>query len=115
MQSTDRTNLLLWRWQRRTAVLLLPLVAFHVVYQYFIVGMEKINFTHVAGKLAMAGFVALDIALLIVVAAHAFIGVRSIAIDYTSSPAGMRAVMAVSVLLFAATVAYAVAALAAFL
>ena len=115
MERTDRTNLRLWRWQRRTAVLLLPLVTFHVVYQYFIVGMDKINFAGVAGKLTVAGFLALDLILLFAVAAHAFIGIRSIAIDYTPSPAGIRAVSIVSALLFAATVAYAVAALAAFI
>lgn len=115
MQRTDKTSLHLWRWQRRTAILLLPLVAVHVVYQYFMVGVGKINFAGVSGKLAAIGFLGLDVALLIVVAAHAFIGMRSIAVDYTPSPAGIRTVTTLTLVLFVATVAYALAAIAAFL
>lgn len=115
MQQIDRTNLLIWRWQRRSAVLLVPFLAFHVVYQYFVIGMEGISFATVSDKLAAAGFLVLDVALLVLVAVHAFAGLRSIFVDYTSSPGRIRTVTTCIGILFLGTIAYAIAALVAFL
>lgn len=115
MPTGDRTNLLIWRWQRRSALLLAPFLAFHVVYQYFVIGVDGISFATVSDKLAATGFLLLDLVLLMLVAVHAFAGMRGIFIDYTSSPTAIRTVTAVIGLLFAGTLVYAVAALAAFL
>lgn len=115
MQQIDRTNLLIWRWQRRSAVLLVPFLAFHVIYQYFVVGMDGISFATVSDKLAAAGFLVLDLALLVLVAVHAFAGLRSIFVDYTSSPGRIRTVTTCIGILFLGTIAYAIAALVAFL
>lgn len=115
MDRDDRMNLLLWRWQRRAAILLVPFLGFHVVYQYFLIGMDGITFATVSQKLAAAGFVALDLALLVLVAMHAFAGIRGIFVDYTSAPGRVRAITASIGVVFAATLVYAVAALAAFL
>lgn len=115
MEQTDRTSLLIWRWQRRSAVLLLPFLAFHVIYQYFVIGMDGISFATVSDKLAAAGFLVLDLVLLVLVAVHAFAGLRSIVVDYTSSASRIRTVTACIGILFLGTIAYAVAALIAFL
>lgn len=115
MSTNGRISLTLWRWQRRSALLLVPLLAFHVIYQYFYVGMDGISFESVSEKLQFALFVALDLLLLAIVAVHAFTGLRSIVVDYTSAPGRIRAATAGLGLIFLATVAYALAALVYFL
>lgn len=115
MKNNDRMSLVLWRWQRRSAILLVPLLIFHVIYQYFVIGMDDISFATVTDRLEVAGFLIVDLALLLTVALHAFTGVRSIAVDYTGSLAGIRALTALLGVLCVATVVYAIAALAAFL
>lgn len=108
-------ELKIWRWQRYTALLLLPLVGFHVVYQYFVLGMDSISHDAVSGRLQLAVFLAIDVALLIVVSAHAYIGLRSILMDYAKSPAAARRASLVVACLLAATVLYGLLALFAFL
>lgn len=108
-------SLVLWRWQRRSAILLVPLLIFHVIYQYFVIGTDGISFASVTDKLDVVGFLVVDLALLMTVALHVFTGVRSIAVDYTGSLAGIRAITALLGVLCVATVVYAIAALIAFL
>lgn len=115
MQHSNRLNLLIWRWQRRAAVLLVPVLAFHVIYQYFVIGMDRISFSSVSDKLTMAGFLVLDLVLLVLVATHAYAGLSSIVMDYTSSPVRIRAITVATAVLFVGTIGYALAALSAFL
>lgn len=114
-RSSARTDLLIWRWQRRAAVLLVPFLLFHVLYQYFVIGSANISFGQVSNKLAVAGFLVLDVALLLLVAAHAFAGVRGVLVDYSRSAARTRAITAAMTVLLVATIAYALLALTAFL
>ncbi|MGD9866737.1 MAG: hypothetical protein AB7U38_01925 [Hyphomicrobiales bacterium] len=115
MSTDGRISLTLWRWQRRSALLLAPLLVFHVAYQYFYVGMDAISFDTVSDKLQFALFIVVDLLLLAAVAVHAFTGLRSIALDYTSAPGSIRAITTALVLAFLLTVVYAVAALIYFL
>lgn len=115
MQRSERLNLLIWRWQRRAAILLAPVLAFHVIYQYFVIGMDRISFSSVSDKLATAGFLVLDLVLLILVTMHAFAGLRSIMIDYTGSASRIRSITIATVVLFSSTVVYALTALSTFL
>ena len=115
MESYDRTSLKLWRWQRTSAVILLPLVLFHVIYMYFFVGMGAISVESVSDRLAVAGFLVLDVVLLVVVVVHAFAGVRSVMVDYQGNKAAIARITWIVGLLAAATIIYALAALAAFI
>lgn len=115
MDSHDRTNLTLWRWQRTTAVILLPLVLFHVIYMYFFVGMDSISAGSVSDRLAVIGFLVVDVVLLLVVVVHAFTGIRSILVDYQGDRRRIDRITAVIGVCAVGTVVYGLVALAAFL
>lgn len=108
-------ELRLWRWQRTSALALLPLLAFHIAYQYFYIGKGGLAYSVVSARLNMALFLAIDILLLLSVAIHAFLGLRSIAMDYASSPAAGRRGTTLILALLAGTVIYGLAALFAFM
>jgi succinate dehydrogenase hydrophobic membrane anchor protein len=72
----------LWRWQRWSAVVLLPLLVFHIVLQVYVIGTENIDFSGVAERLGVWIYFAVDAVLLVAVVTHAFIGVRSVLLDY---------------------------------
>lgn len=74
----------LWRWQRWSAVVLLPLLAFHIVLQVYVIGTENIDFSGAAERLGVFMYYAVDVVLLVTVVMHAFIGVRSILLDYVA-------------------------------
>lgn len=108
-------ELRLWRWQRYTAFLALPLVMLHIVLQYFVFGIDTTTFDAVSARARMAVFLGLDVLLLATVTAHAFLGLRSIFMDYAKNPiaAGRTSVLIAAT--FAGVILYGVAALAAFL
>lgn len=110
-----KTYTTVWRWQRRCALLAIPLLGFHVLYQYFVIGVEGINYETVSGNLGVTGLLVIDLMLLITVSFHGFAGLYNISRDYTASS---RAASRIAVLLGAAfvlTIVYAVAALIAFI
>ncbi len=113
MKSTSM-ELRLWRWQRTSALLLLPLVAFHILYQYFYIGAGSISHSAVSARVNMALFLIIDILLLLSVVTHAFLGLRSIAMDYASSPAFRRVGTAIVLALLGSTIIFGLAALFAF-
>lgn len=115
MQNIDRTSLRIWRWQRISALILLPLVLFHVVYMYFVVGMDGISMETVSGRLKGAGFLVLDIVLLVFVVIHAFAGIRGMLIDYEGDRNRMSRVTLVIGILASVTILYALTALVTFL
>ena len=77
----------LWRWQRIAALALVPLVAFHLVYQYFVLGLDNISFTAVSAKLHSHLLLTIDLVLLVAALTHGMIGLRGLILDYTSSSA----------------------------
>lgn len=115
METDDRINLKIWRWQRGSAMILFPLLLFHVIYTYFVVGMDEISMDSVSTRVQFAGYLILDIVLLCVVVVHAFAGIRSIYIDYQSDRRKVRSITWVIGLLGAGVVAYAVVALSVFI
>lgn len=104
----------LWRWQRLGALALVPLVAFHLAYQYFVVGIDHISFTSVSAKLHSHLLLAIDLLLLAAALTHGLIGLRGLILDYTSSPALAARVTTTVLTAIAAFLLYGVAALLAF-
>lgn len=109
------SDLALWRWQRYTALAALPLVAAHVVLQYWVFGVENATFDAVSARLQGGAILAVDVLLLAAVGGHAFLGLRSVLQDYARTSAGARLATRACLFLLAATVLYGIAALFAFL
>ena len=108
-----RTDLKLWRLQRTTAVVALPLVLAHLILQLWVFGPEA-NFDAVSARVKMGVILALDVVLLVVVSAHAWLGMRSMLQDYARGSGAAGWITRATVLLFVATVAYGLVALTAF-
>ena len=109
--SESTLELRLWRWQRRSALLLLPLVAFHLCFQFFIVGVDKIDFGGTTARLSGGLLLLIDILLLVTALGHGLLGIRSIAIDYARSSAMARGTTIGCLVVFAAALLYGLAAL----
>jgi succinate dehydrogenase hydrophobic anchor subunit len=110
-----RMDLALWRWQRYTALAALPLVVAHVVLQYWVFGIETAAFDTVSARVKGGMILTLDVVLLAVVAAHGFLGLRSMLQDYARSSTAAAWITRATLGLFVATFAYGLVALAAFL
>jgi len=108
-------TLRLWRLQRTTALIALPLVAAHVIVQFFVFGMDGTTSTVVATRLRAGLLLALDLALLVAVATHGYIGLRAVIADYTRDDTAAMHALRVVAFLLAATLLYGVAALVALL
>ena len=107
--SESTLELRLWRWQRRSALLLLPLVAFHVYFQYFVVGIDGVDFSSTAARLGGGLLLVIDVLLLVTALAHGFLGLRSIAIDYARSSGMARGVTVGLSVVLAAGILYGLA------
>ena len=107
-----RTELRMWRWQRTTALVSLPLVIAHVVLQLWIFGPD--SYEVVSARVKMGLVLTLDVLLLVAVSAHAWLGMRSVLQDYARSSAAGAWITRATLVLFVATVAYGLVALAAF-
>ncbi|HYC36026.1 MAG TPA: hypothetical protein VEC19_06365 [Usitatibacter sp.] len=108
------TDLRLWRLQRHTALLALPLVVAHVILQLWVFGGDN-RFDVVSARVKLGMILALDVVLLAVVSAHAFLGLRSMLQDYAKSSASAILITRACVALFVAIFAYGLVALTAFL
>ena len=109
--SDNTHDLKLWRWQRRSALLLLPLVAFHLYIQYFVVGIDKINFETTAARLSGGLLLVIDGLLLAMALSHGLLGLRTFVIDYARSPSFARRTTIGVLIVLIAALAYGVAAL----
>jgi len=81
---------LAWRWMRYSALLLIPLVWFHVLLQDVIVGVHRIDLDYVALRWATLGWRIYDIALLAFAFAHGMNGLRQVLNDYIHAETGRR-------------------------
>jgi succinate dehydrogenase hydrophobic membrane anchor protein len=108
------TDLRLWRWQRTTALAVLPLVVAHVVLQYWVFGGEA-AFDAVSARVKGGAILALDLVLLAAVSAHAFLGLRSMLQDYARTSGSAAWITRATLFMFVATFLYGLAALCAFL
>lgn len=109
------SDLSLWRWQRRTALLALPLVVAHVVLQSWVFGIDTADFDAVAARVQGGVILTLDVLLLAAVGAHGFLGLRSVLQDYAKSSAAAARITRATLAAFVAVLAYGLVALAAFL
>jgi len=71
-----------WKWMRYSALLLIPLVWFHVILQDVIVGVHAMDLNYVAERWANIGWRIYDAALLGFAMAHGINGVRQVANDF---------------------------------
>lgn len=108
-------DLRLWRWQRYTALALLPLILAHVVLQYFVFGSDTATFVGVSARLQGGAILALDVVLLATVAGHALLGLRSMLQDYARTSAAALWITRSTLFAFAAVLVYGLVALVAFL
>lgn len=107
-------DLKLWRWQRYTALILLPLVVAHVVLQYWVFGLAAANFDAVSARVRGGVVLGLDVLLLAAVSAHAFLGLRSMLQDYARNSRVAAWITWATLLAMAVTLVYGLVALAAF-
>ena len=108
------TDLRLWRLQRITAILALPLVLAHVILQLWVFGPDH-PFDVVSARVKMGLILTLDVLLLAVVSAHGWLGMRSLLQDYARSSAAAGWITRITLGLLIATIAYGLVALTAFL
>ena len=108
------TDLRLWRLQRHTALLALPLVLAHVILQMWVFGGDN-SFAVVSARVKMGLVLTLDVLLLAVVGAHAFLGLRSVLQDYARTSSAAAWATRIPLFLFVFILAYGLVALAAFL
>ena len=109
------SDLRLWRWQRYTALAVFPLVLAHLALQYFFFGVDASTFAEVSARVKGGVILGLDVLLLAAVSAHGFLGLRSMLQDYARSSPAAGWITRASLFALAATFAYGLAALAAFL
>ncbi len=108
-------DLRLWRWQRYTALVALPLVLAHLALQYFAFGVDASSFAQVSARLKGGAILGLDVVLLAAVGAHAFLGLRSMLQDHARSSRAAAWITRATLWAFGAVFLYGLAALAAFL
>ena len=108
-------DLTLWRWQRYTALVALPLVIIHVALQYWVYGLDSANFGAVSARVKGGFVLGLHLLLLAAVSAHAFLGLRSMLQDYARSSRSATWITRITLAALAATFVYGLVALAAFL
>lgn len=71
-----------WKWMRYSALLLIPLVWFHVLLQDVIVGVHRMDLNYVAQRWANIGWRVYDVLLLGFAMAHGVNGLRQVANDF---------------------------------
>ena len=71
-----------WLWQVITGIALVILLGLHIIAQHFIARGGLRNFADVLAYMRNPIFLVLEVLFLIVVAAHAMLGVRAILLDF---------------------------------
>lgn len=108
-------DLRLWRLQRNTALLALILIALHLIIQLVIFKNEIISFDVVSKRLQNFFLLAVDVSLLIVVSIHAFLGFRSIVLDYINRSIILNVLTKIMISIIIFTILYGTFALIAFI
>ncbi len=88
-----------WKWMRYSAVLLIPLVWFHLILQDVIVGVHAMDLDYVAQRWANIGWRVYDALLLGFAMAHGMNGVRQVANDFIKGERA-RTIMSWALLIF---------------
>ena len=83
-------EIMVWKYMRLSAILLVPLVWIHTILNTLIVGAENINLDLVAARWATLGWRVYDILLLALAFSHGVTGLRQVFLDFTSSARSRR-------------------------
>jgi succinate dehydrogenase / fumarate reductase membrane anchor subunit len=97
---TDNLERTAWLFTRISAVVLLVMAVFHLLYMHIAVGMDAISFQLIAWRWQFPGWRLFDLCLLVFGWLHGANGMRIIIDDYVHSPVGR---IAARTLLFAVT------------
>ena len=81
-----------WKFMRLSAILLVPMVWFHTIFNTLIIGPQNINLDLVSQRWAHAGWQIYDILLLTFAFSHGVNGLRQVLMDFTSSSTTRRIV-----------------------
>ena len=80
-----------WLWQALTGAALLPLLTLHIIANHFVAEGGLRDYADVVSYLSHPVILGLETLFLVVVTAHALLGVRAIAVDFgLSDQAGRR-------------------------
>jgi succinate dehydrogenase / fumarate reductase membrane anchor subunit len=77
-----------WLFTRISAVVLLVMALFHLLYMHIIMGTDSVSFQLIAWRWQFAGWRLFDLVLLIFGWLHGANGMRVVIDDYVHSPAG---------------------------
>lgn len=88
-----------WKYMRLSAILLVPLVWFHTIFNTLFIGPQNINLDLVSQRWANLGWQIYDILLLAFAFAHGVNGLRQVLFDFGPRPA-IRKVLNILLLLF---------------
>lgn len=108
-------DLKLWKLQRSSALLMFPLLVFHVAFLAFFVGIENVNYDNTAHRLAAGAYLVADVLLLLTVVTHAALGLRSILQDFAVGKDQQRWRSRIALVLFLALIGFGAFALSAFI
>lgn len=95
----SKSESVLWKYMRYSAILLIPLAWGHVLIQDVLVGGHGINLDYVALRWSMVGWRIYDFLLLAFAFAHGVNGLRQVLFDYIPGTKG-RQVVAVGLFVF---------------
>ncbi|MCU0485260.1 MAG: hypothetical protein MUC85_04030 [Anaerolineales bacterium] len=99
LSMTSKSETLLWKYMRYSAVFLIPLAWGHVLIQDVLVGGHSINLDYVALRWSMVGWRIYDFLLLTFAFAHGVNGLRQVLFDYIPGVKNRRA-LAVGLFVF---------------
>ena len=88
-----------WKYMRLSAILLVPLVWFHTIFNTLFIGPQNINLDLVSQRWASLGWQIYDILLLAFAFAHGVNGLRQVLYDFGPRP-GIRIALHLLLLLF---------------
>ena len=88
-----------WKFMRLSAILLVPMVWFHTIFNTLIIGPQNINLDLVSRRWANLGWQMYDILLLAFAFSHGVNGLRQVLFDFTSGTMTRR-ILNILLLLF---------------
>lgn len=88
-----------WRYMRLSAILLVPMVWFHTIFNTFIIGPKNINLDLVTQRWANIGWQVYDVLLLTFAFAHGVNGLRQVLFDFGPRPL-IKKILSVLLVLF---------------
>jgi len=88
-----------WKYMRLSAILLVPLVWFHTIFNTFVIGAENINLDLVTRRWTNIGWQVFDIMLLAFAFSHGVNGLRQVLFDFGPRPL-LRKILGIGLVFF---------------